>query len=171
MASRFPAKSFCGNARLESTQVLKQMYSGRGCGWASSAEWCSTHLGNSLLAWLHPPLSPLRFCCQLLFFPVVYCIALSATYPLSTFASCPPPLPLTYCTDNSTSAPNELSFSCRPCQSPQFSFYPSAPSCSQCASLPANSWAVCNEAALVPADGFYQSHPRSPVVGLHDGQL
>jgi hypothetical protein len=69
-------------------------------------------------------------------------------------------------TDNSTSAPNELSFSCRPCQSPQFSFYPSATACSQCAALPANSWAVCNEAALVPADGFYQSHPRSPVVSV-----
>jgi len=67
-------------------------------------------------------------------------------------------------TDNSTSVPNELSFSCRPCQSPQYSFYPSATGCSQCASLPPESWAVCNEAAVVPADGFYQSHPRSPVV-------
>lgn len=67
-------------------------------------------------------------------------------------------------TDNSTSVPNELSFSCRSCQSPQYSFYPSATGCSQCASLPPESWAVCNEAAVVPADGFYQSHPRSPVV-------
>lgn len=72
-------------------------------------------------------------------------------------------------TDNSTSAPNELSFSCRPCQSPQYSFYPSATSCSQCALLPVNSWSVCNEAALVPADGYYQSHPRSPVVSCLGG--
>lgn len=67
-------------------------------------------------------------------------------------------------TDTSASAPNEQSFRCAPCQSPQFSFYPKANSCSQCASLPVDSFAACNLAALVPADGFYQSHPRSPVV-------
>lgn len=69
-------------------------------------------------------------------------------------------------TDNSASTANELSYSCRACLSPLFSMYPAATTCSQCASLPANSWSVCNGPAVVPADGFFQSHPRSPVVSL-----
>jgi hypothetical protein len=67
-------------------------------------------------------------------------------------------------TDMRESVSNELSYKCSPCMSPQFSFFPEATSCSQCDALPSGSWAVCNLAALVPADGFYQSHPRSPVV-------
>jgi hypothetical protein len=33
--------------------------------------------------------------------------------------------------------------------------------------LPLGSYDVCNMAALIPADGWYQSHPRSPVVRIH----
>lgn len=69
-------------------------------------------------------------------------------------------------TDNSTSTSIEASYTCRRCPSPQFSFYPTAPTCSQCAMLPLGSYDVCNMAALVPADGWYQSHPRIPVVGV-----
>lgn len=64
---------------------------------------------------------------------------------------------------------------CEACSAPSFSFYPKSESCSQCANLTRNAVAVCNRAAVVPANGFYQSHPRSPLVsnktGQHDAAL
>jgi hypothetical protein len=53
---------------------------------------------------------------------------------------------------------------CEPCNAPEFSFYPSAPRCSQCLELPSGAAAVCNGPAVVPANGYWQSHPRSPKV-------
>jgi hypothetical protein len=67
-------------------------------------------------------------------------------------------------TDKSGTSSTQESFTCRACPSPLFSLYPSSTQCQQCASLAANSWAVCNGPALVPANGFYQSHPRSLLV-------
>ena len=67
-------------------------------------------------------------------------------------------------TNTAFSTKVEKSYSCWQCLSPTYSFYPTANSCSQCAALPPNSYSICNLAAVVPADGFYQSHPRSPVV-------
>jgi len=58
-----------------------------------------------------------------------------------------------------------LEYTCAACLSPTYSFYPSAPNCSQCSNLTRNGLDVCNTAAVVPAPGFYQSHPRSPLVG------
>jgi hypothetical protein len=67
-------------------------------------------------------------------------------------------------TDRSGTSSTQESFACGACPSPLFSLYPSSSHCQQCASLAANSWAVCNGPALVPANGFYQSHPRSLLV-------
>lgn len=53
---------------------------------------------------------------------------------------------------------------CEACSFPEYSFYPKSKSCSQCTRLTRNAAAVCNLAAVVPETGFYQSHPRNPLV-------
>jgi hypothetical protein len=53
---------------------------------------------------------------------------------------------------------------CGQCKAPQYSVYPSANECGQCIKLLLNGYVVCNGAAVVPANGTYQSHPRSPLV-------
>jgi hypothetical protein len=66
---------------------------------------------------------------------------------------------------------NTESVTCIPCEAPSFSFYPAAPECSQCLNLPRGAAAVCNGPAVVPANGSWQSHPRSPKVGvMHEEQ-
>lgn len=58
---------------------------------------------------------------------------------------------------------------CEACNSPDYSFYPQAHQCGQCALLGRNSYSFCSGAAVVPANGSYQSHPRSPLVRVHCG--
>jgi hypothetical protein len=53
---------------------------------------------------------------------------------------------------------------CVQCKAPEYSLYPSANMCGQCIKLLLNGYAVCNGPAVVPANGVYQSHPRSPLV-------
>ncbi|WIA16706.1 hypothetical protein OEZ85_013362 [Tetradesmus obliquus] len=53
---------------------------------------------------------------------------------------------------------------CGQCTAPQYSFYPSANECGQCLELLLNGYVVCNGPAVVPANGVYQSHPRSPLL-------
>jgi hypothetical protein len=48
---------------------------------------------------------------------------------------------------------------CTNCTNPLFSFDPSAPQCSTCP--PAGTYKVCSGDVVTPADGFWQSNPRS----------
>eukprot|EP00878_Enallax_costatus_P009740 GHUV01010172.1.p1 GENE.GHUV01010172.1~~GHUV01010172.1.p1 ORF type:complete len:404 (+),score=84.90 GHUV01010172.1:227-1438(+) len=59
---------------------------------------------------------------------------------------------------------SDSSTKCEMCNSPLYSFYPQAPVCGQCALLGNNLYDLCNLAAVVPANGVYQSHPRSPLL-------
>jgi hypothetical protein len=48
---------------------------------------------------------------------------------------------------------------CTNCTNPLFSFDPSASQCSTCP--PAGTYKVCSGSVVTPADGYWQSHPRS----------
>ena len=53
----------------------------------------------------------------------------------------------------------DLYAGCTNCTNPLFSFDPAAPQCSTCP--PPGTYSVCSGDVLTPADGYWQSHPRS----------
>jgi hypothetical protein len=53
----------------------------------------------------------------------------------------------------------DLYAGCTNCTNPLFSFDPVAPQCSTCP--PPGTYSVCSGDVLTPADGYWQSHPRS----------